>query len=402
MPRSPARTARLMFAGVALASGGIAFYVPLLLSTVGLAHSGSWAAGILFGTNLGRLAGSHFASRHDVFTRRRGAIVFNILLEGVALFSMAFLAAPWMLVAVATLAGLGSGLSFPGMKNALLRLRGVDSARAFAGLSLALRLGMALGYLAGALTGAGHLVATFSVLLAMFVCYAVAMNVALRDIDADSASPPEVDVVDAAAAVAPPASAGLPRLNVPAILAMNCAYWFLTIQPTVTMSLYVPHYVPALAVSTTYWVTTMTVLLLQMHVTRLARTRAAHVVFLGLGITGMGASFVAMAFAGSDVVLVLAASAMLALAQVFFAPSLDVLVSGEARARGLDTGRMLARQQFWANLGMMTGSLFAGALFDEALRRGLPSLTWSVPALGTLALLAAWAVFSRAPRSAAA
>ena len=400
MSRSPDRTARLIFAGVALASGGIAFYVPLLLSTVGLAHSGTWAAGILFGTNLGRLAGSHVASRHDVFTRRRGAIVANILLEGVALFSMAFLAAPWALVAVATLAGLGSGLSFPAMKNALLRLRGVDSARAFAGLSLALRLGMALGYLAGALTGAGHLVATFSVLLAMFVCYAAAMDVALRDIDADRVSP--LPAVAVAAPVAPVPDAAPPRLNVPAMLAMNCAYWFLTIQPTVTMSLYVPHDVPGLAVSTTYWVTTMTVLLLQMPVTRRARTREAHVVFLGLGIAGMGASFVTMAFAGSDVVLVLAASALLALAQVFFAPSLDVLVSGEARVRGLDTGRMMARQQFWANLGMMSGSLFAGALFDDALRRGLPSLTWSVPALATLALLAAWTVFSRAPRRAVA
>ena len=53
--RSPARNARLIYAGVALASGGIAFYVPLMLSMVGLAHSGAWAAGILFGTNLGRL-----------------------------------------------------------------------------------------------------------------------------------------------------------------------------------------------------------------------------------------------------------------------------------------------------------------------------------------------------------
>ena len=383
---SSARNARLMFSGVALASGGIAFYIPLMLSTVGLAHSGAWAAAILFGTNLGRLVGSHFASRHGVFTQRRGAIVGNILLEGVALFSMAFLAAPWMLVAVATLAGLGSGLSFPGMKNALLRLPGVDSARAFAGLSLALRLGMALGYLAGALTGAGHLVAVFSVLLAMFVCYAAAMDVALRDIDAGEPA----GVAPVAAPSADPAPAA-PRMQVGAMLLMNCAFWFLTIQPTVTMSLYVPRYVPGLAVSTTYWVTTMTVLALQMAVTRLARTREAHVAFLGIGIAGMGASFVAMALSGGALGPVLGASALLALAQVFFAPSLDVLVSGQARAQGLDTGKMLARQQFWANLGMMSGSLFAGALFDEALRRALPSLTWSVPAVGTLLLLAAWA-----------
>ena len=92
--RSPAFNARLIFIGVALASGGLAFYLPLMLSIVGLAHSGAWASGILFGTNLGRLLGSHLASRHGVFTQSRGAIVVNILLEGVVLFSMVFIAAP--------------------------------------------------------------------------------------------------------------------------------------------------------------------------------------------------------------------------------------------------------------------------------------------------------------------
>ena len=182
--RSPATNARLIYTGVALASGGIAFYVPLLLSAVGLAHSGTWAAGILFGTNLGRLVGSHVASRHGAFTQRSGVIVGNILLEGLALFSMAFLATPWQLVTVATVAGLGSGMSFPGMKNALLRLDGLDGSRAFAGLSMSLRLGMAGGYLAGALVGGEHLVTVFSVLLAMFVAYAGFMRVVLRGIEA--------------------------------------------------------------------------------------------------------------------------------------------------------------------------------------------------------------------------
>ena len=198
MPRRSSTTnARLIYAGVALASGGIAFYVPLMLSAVGLAHSGVWAAGILFGTNLGRLAGSHVASRRGALTQRSGAIVGNILIEGLALFSMAFLAAPWMLVAVATVAGLGSGMSFPGMKNALLRLDGLDPSRAFAGLSMSLRLGMVGGYLAGALLGGNHLVTVFSVLLAMFVAYAGFMRMVLRDVEAtqrvdQAAAPPPV------------------------------------------------------------------------------------------------------------------------------------------------------------------------------------------------------------------
>jgi MFS family permease len=394
--RSSAFNARLVFTGVALASGGLAFYLPLMLATVGLAHSGAWAAGILFGTNLGRLAGSHFASRHGVFTQRRGAIVANILLEGVALFSMAFITAPWGLVAVATLAGLGSGLSFPGMKSCLMRLPGVDSARVFAGLSLALRLGMALGYVAGALVGASHLTVVFGVLLAMFVGYAAFMDLALRDIESAPAEP--TSATTAAAAPAPSMDAPLPIALTPMLLA-NAVFWFLTIQPSVTMSLYVPRFVPQLAVSVTYGLSTVTVLLLQMRVTRLARGSAGHLAFLRLGIASLAVAFVLMALAGSHVAPVLAASVLLALSQVFYSPSLDVLVSGDARARGLDLGKTMARQLFWQNLGMMAGSLFAGVLFDEALRRAMPSLAWSVPALCALAMLAAWTLGMRRARA---
>lgn len=383
--------ARLVFTGVALASGGLAFYLPLMLSTVGLAHSGAWAAGILFGTNFGRLVGSHLASRHGVFTQRRGAIVGNILLEGVALFSMAFIEAPWALVAVATLAGLGSGLSFPGMKSFLMRLPGVDSARVFAGLSLALRLGMAFGYLAGALVGTDRLTLVFSVLLAMFVGYAGFMGVAMRAMPSAPVAAEPVPAPAPAATDMPATSADAPLpIALTPILLANAFFWFLTIQPSVTMSLYVPRHVPGLAVSTTYWVSTVTVLLLQMRVTRLARGSAGHLAFLRIGIACLAAAFALMALAGSHVAPVLAAAVLLALSQVFYAPSLDVLVAGDARARGLDLGKTMARQLFWQNLGMMSGSLFAGALFDEAQRRAMPSLAWSIPAMCSLAMLVAW------------
>ena len=392
--RSSATNARLIYTGVALASGGIAFYVPLMLSAVGLAHSGVWAAGILFGTNLGRLVGSHVASRHGRLTQRSGTIVGNILIEGLALFSMAFLAAPWMLVAVATVAGLGSGMSFPGMKNALLRLDGLDPSRAFAGLSMSLRLGMVGGYLAGALVGGHHLVTVFSVLLAMFVAYAGFMRVVLRDVEATQR-------VDQAAASPAPVAAGpgaAVPLDVPMLMASNVVFWFLTIQPAVTMSLYVPRYVPGLPVSTTYWVTTVVVLVLQMRVTAMARGVAGHLRFLAVGTVCMLAGFCAMALAGSQAAPVLLAAVLLALSQVFYGPSFDVLVSGDARARGLDTGQMLARQHFWQNLGMMTGSLAAGVLFDLGVRWGWPAFAWLVLAAGAIALLAGLGVVARRGR----
>ena len=391
--RSPVTNARLMFIGVALASGGIAFYVPLLLSAVGLAHSGVWAAGILFGTNLGRLVGSHVASRHGALTQRSAMILGNILVEGLALFSMAFLAVPWMLVTAATLAGLGSGMSFPGMKNALLRLDGLEPSRAFAGLSMSLRLGMVGGYLAGALVGGEHLVAVFTVLLVMFVAYAGFMRVVLRDIE----SVPRV-AQPAASTPAPAVAAGLSGaapLNVAMLMTANAVFWFLTIQPTVTMSLYVPRYVPGMPVSTTYWVMTVIALVLQMRVTAMARGVAGHLRFLRVGCACMLAAFCAMVVAGSHATLVLLAAALLALSQVFYGPSFDVLVSGNARARGLDTGQTMARQHFWQNFGMMTGSLAAGALFDLGVRWQWPAFGWVVLAAGSLALIAGLAMVAR-------
>ena len=392
--RSPVTNARLLYTGVALASGGIAFYVPLMLSAVGLAHSGTWAAGILFGTNLGRLVGSHVASRDGARTQRSGLIVANILMEGLALFSMAFLSAPWMLVAVATVAGLGSGMSFPGMKNALLRLDGLDPSRAFAGLSMSLRLGMVGGYLAGALVGGDHLVAVFTVLLAMFVAYAGFMRVVLRDIEAAQRAAPPAGGTPARGG-ADVAAASAPRLSVGLLMASNVVFWFLTIQPAVTMSLYVPRYVPDLPVSTTYWVTTLVMLVLQMRVTAMAHGVAGHLRFLRLGCVAMLAGFGAMAVAGSHATPVLVAAVLLALSQVFYGPSFDVLVSGDARARGLDTGQALARQHFWQNLGMMTGSLAAGALFDLGVRWQWPAFAWIVLAAGALALLAGLGLAAR-------
>jgi hypothetical protein len=244
--------------------------------------------------------------------------------------------------------------------------------------------------------GANHLTAVFSVLLVMFIGYAGFMDLALRDIESASAAPALAPT--RAGASAPSSDDPLPIGLTPVLLA-NAVFWFLTIQPSVTMSLYVPRYVPGLAVSATYGVTTATVLLLQMRVTRLARGTAGHLAFLRTSIACLAAAFALLALAGGHPAAVLGASVLLALSQVFYSPSLDVLVAGDARARELDLGKTMARQLFWQNLGMMSGSLFAGALFDEALRRAMPSLAWSVPALGSLAMLVAWTLAMRRARA---
>lgn len=379
--------ARLMYLGVALGAGGVAFYVPLMLSQVGQHFSGVWAASILFATNLGRTLGSHFGSRHPFFTERPAAIVSTILLEGVALFSMAFLHEPWAFATVALAAGLGSGLSFPGLKNYLLKLKDLDSARLFAGLSMAIRLGMLFGYLSGALVTASHMTAVFTAILVMFIGYATFMRLAIGDILANPPSEPQAPQAAAStsAATAPittAVEASQPALS--SLLLSNVVFWFLTIQPTVALTLYVPRFVPGMSVSTTFWISSFTVLLLQMRVTRRAKSADRHLGFLLFGYASLLASFAVMAVAGSHAWLVMSAAVLLALGQIFYVPSFDVIVSGYAKAHSMKTGPMMARQHFYQNIGVMCGSLVAGALFDLGIHWRMPALNWCV-----LAVLAA-------------
>jgi len=167
-------------------------------------------------------------------------------------------------------------------------------------------------------------------------------------------------------------------------LLSNVVFWFLTIQPTVALTLYVPRFVPGMSVSTTFWISSLTVLLLQMRVTRVAKNADSHLGFLLFGYGSLLASFALMAVAGSEAWLVMSAAVLLALGQIFYVPSFDVIVSGYAKEHGMQTGPMMARQHFYQNIGVMCGSLVAGGLFDLGVHWGMPALNWCV-----LAVLAA-------------
>jgi DHA1 family multidrug resistance protein-like MFS transporter len=322
-----------------------------------------------------------------VFTERPAAIVSSILLEGLALFSMALLHAPWAFATVALAAGLGSGLSFPGLKNYLLKLKDLDSARLFAGLSMAIRLGMLFGYLSGALVTARHMTAVFTAILMMFIGYATFMRLAIGDILANPPSEPQAPQEPASTTTAARPITASVEARQPALISLllsNVVFWFLTIQPTVALTLYVPRFVPGMSVSTTFWISSLTVLLLQMRVTRVAKNADSHLGFLLFGYGSLLASFALMAVAGSEAWLVMSAAVLLALGQIFYVPSFDVIVSGYAKEHGMQTGPMMARQHFYQNIGVMCGSLVAGGLFDLGVHWGMPALNWCV-----LAVLAA-------------
>jgi predicted MFS family arabinose efflux permease len=85
--------------------------------------------------------------------------------------------------------------------------------------------------------------------------------------------------------------------------------------------------------------------------------------------------------------LVISGAVLLALGQIFYVPSFDVVVSGYTKEHGMQTGPMMARQHFYQNVGVMCGSLVAGALFDVGLRWRMPALNWCVLAALAAAML---------------
>jgi hypothetical protein len=197
----------------------------------------------------------------------------------------------------------------------LLKLKDLESSRLFAGLSMAIRLGMLFGYLSGALVTARHMTAVFTAILVMFIGYATLMRLAMGDILANPPSEPQAApeaVGVSAASLTAAVEARQPALS--SLLLSNVVFWFLTIQPTVALTVYVPRFVPGMSVSTTFWISSLTVLLLQMRVTRMAKSADRHLSFLLFGYGSLLASFSLMALAGSEAWLVMSAAVLLALA----------------------------------------------------------------------------------------
>ena len=67
-----------------------------------------------------------------------------------------------------------------------------------------------------------------------------------------------------------------------------------------------------------------------MRVTRMAKSTDRHLGFLLVGYGGLFASFCLMALAGSRAELVMGAAVLLAVGQMFYGPSFDVLIAAYA------------------------------------------------------------------------
>ncbi len=395
---NPVFNSYLIYIGIGLASAGVALYTPIIVSETGKNFSGTWAALILFGLNLGRVVGSFMGGRFPHLANHRFAIAGNILLEGVALYCMAFLYQAWALVLFAVLAGLGSGLSYPGLKNYLLKLKGLEQASLFSRLAFALRIGMVGGYLIAAWVPVDSLKLVFFIVLISFIAYCVFMLYAMRAISRHEAENKDLDndkqkiqVQDEGDDEYLPsshyhqASDNLKPVRLPIKFHLsNTLFWCLAVQPMIGFSLHIPKYTPEIAVSTPFWLGALVIIFFQIPVSKRAVRTRDHFRFLQIGYGCLFLSFSLMVIAGQYASVVIASAVLLAFAQVFYGPSYDVVLARFANNSSEDTSRLMSQQMFYQSTGTMIGSLLGGVLFDLAQQVQMPSLNWILLAAGSL------------------
>lgn len=389
---NPVFNSYLIYIGVALASAGVALYTPLIVSETGKNFSGTWAAAILFGLNLGRVAGSYLGGRYPRLANHPLAVSGNILLEGIALYCMAYLQQAWALALFAVLAGLGSGLSFPGLKNYLLKLKELDQGSLFSRLAFAIRIGLVGGYLIAAWVPIHSLKIVFLFVLISFIAYGIFMLYAMRAISRHEM----LGLSQAQASASAFSLDESPRLHpadaAPAKLPLkfhlsNALFWCFAVQPMIGFSLHIPKFTPEIPVSTPFWLAALVIIFFQIPVSKRAVRTRDHFRFLQIGYGCLFVSFALMVLAGDHASAVIASAIVLSFGQVFYGPSFDVLIARFASSSSEDTGRLMSQQIFYQSVGTMIGSLAGGVLFDLAQRVHWSGLNWLLLALGSLVMM---------------
>lgn len=389
---NPVFNSYLIYIGVAIASGGVALYTPIIVSETGKAFSGFWAASILFGLNLGRVLGSYMGTRFSRMANHPLAISGNILLEGIALYFMAYLNQAWALALFALLAGLGSGLSFPGLKNYLLKLKGLDQTSIFSKLAFAIRMGLVGGYLTASFVPHDQLKLVFLIVLITFIVYGLFMLIAMRAIsehEQESLALEQkalADEVPSTTAIAPAESEKPVELPLMFYLS-NSVFWCFAVQPMIGFSLHIPKFTPEIPVSTPFWLAALVIIFFQIPISKRAVRTLDHFRFLKIGYACLFVSFAIMVVFTHSAAAVIISAILLSFGQVFYGPSLDVLVARFANKSAADTGRLMSQQMFYQSMGTMVGSLAGGALFDFAQFLKMPGVNWFMLALASLAMM---------------
>ncbi|WP_079024419.1 MFS transporter [Streptomyces scabiei] len=361
-------------AGIFLAHIGNFIWFPVLVASLGGTDSGFWAGVVMCMTYVGRLAATFFYEGVAARIGIRGAVFAGTATEAVALGLMGFGSGVVVYSVLALFIGLGSGTAFPGLKNILVSYPDDERPKAFSTFQMSAQVGLFGGALAGGLLADVDLRTLFSVVFAIFIGFCLAAS---AFIPRDGFGKTPDSSVDRAPLFSTAVFKGIEVRGSTRYFLLSAVFWFLSIGFMVGIPLHMEEYASGWAPSAPFWITGLTVLVLQYPLFKFLIKHLRPGAVMALGLAGMVVAFTAFG-AGRSAPWVVVGCLTVVLGEILFVPSFDIWVARKVPADRL--AKAMGAMHFFRSAGNMIGSLLAGILFDLSLSWDVPGGNWFVAA----------------------
>lgn len=325
-------------------------------------------------TYVGRLAATFFYEGVAARIGIRGAVFAGTATEAVALGLMGFGSGVVVYSVLALFIGLGSGTAFPGLKNILVSYPDDERPKAFSTFQMSAQVGLFGGALAGGLLADVDLRTLFSVVFAIFIGFCLAAS---AFIPRDGFGKTPDSSVDRAPLFSTAVFKGIEVRGATRYFLLSAVFWFLSIGFMVGIPLHMEEYASGWAPSAPFWITGLTVLVLQYPLFKFLIKHLRPGAVMALGLAGMVVAFTAFG-AGRTAPWVVVGCLTVVLGEILFVPSFDIWVARKVPADRL--AKAMGAMHFFRSAGNMIGSLLAGILFDLSLSWDVPGGNWFVAA----------------------
>ena len=353
--------------GIALGYFGNYVYMPHLITYIGEHYSGTLAGFIIFLTFLGRLFASIVAGGISERYGRKQVLVITVLIEAFALLAYGFATNLFLLSGLATLVGVASGISFPALKATLSELPESLRPKAFSQFVFAQKVGTIAGAIVGMFFTEIAMTKLFTVVCIVFLGYALSVGKFLH-------IPQEQKIQNRKIALV---HWQHPRdweiWNVLGLFVTYTFFWFLYSQFLVGMPLHIKWLASSFPVTMPFWITGITMILLQRFVYKRMSSYFQEVHLMMLGMASFTASFLLLGL-GKTIMWIILAAILFVIAEMLFVPAFDVWLSKGLAGRSAD--RAMGTQHFFRSAGNMFGTCLAGITFDVAKRFNMPGINW--------------------------
>lgn len=374
--------------GICLGYMGTFIYIPFLLTKLGREYSGFWAGFILFMTYVGRMSATLCYSELNKKFSMRYIITLSVLIEGLAIFGMALTDSRFIYTGLAFIIGFGSGTSFPSLKQLLTALPEKFRLAAFSRFQLSAQGGSILG----AIIGGYWLANTFEVFFLTFLLFLGYAVITYFFIPYEK-SETLVNVSSSNHTEAPTVyNNKLQKRTIKVDLFMSMFYWMLIMVFMVDMPLHIQAYLPSVNFSMPFWLTGAILLVFQMPLSRLANKVLSNNATIILGCVILLLGFIFLNVYSSKLCMI-AGCVAIALAQIFYAPALDMHIAKHVIKENMSN--VMSSMHFYRSLGNMLGAFGAGILFDIGNKTQFYNLPWLIMAIIAFILIINYLIFAR-------